>query len=234
MIGRSLFVAALSCLVPILAFAQSAEGTDFMGLPAGELTAGIKAGTLGIGGEIGYRPFSMFGARIDGEAFSFSDDGIRAGHTNYNATANLESYGALADLYPFGESFRITAGMRLNENDVTGQSQSVTVGGLTVPTSGFGTENARLTFDKLSPYVGVGWGGAITPGLNFTSDIGVMFHGNPKASVTASPNAAGAALLAATGTNLNATVASDRASLQSAVNGYDYYPVIELGLTYKF
>jgi hypothetical protein len=233
MICRSLLIAGLSVLVPVIAFAQSAGNTDFMGLPAGELTAGIKGGTLGIGGEIGYRPLSMFGARIDGEAFSF-DDNFHAGRTDYHATANLQSYGALADLYPFGESFRVTGGLRLNENDVVGNAQTVTIGGVAVPASTFGSETGRITFDKLSPYVGFGWGGTITPGLNFTSDFGVMFHGNPKGSVTASPNATGAALLASSATSLAGFQASEQSSLQHAINGYDYYPVIELGLTYKF
>ncbi len=252
---RLLAFAGLSLLIPVAANAQNSAnypynpssdygsphassaapsgGDDFLGIPAGEITAGIKAGTLGIGGEVGYRPFAMFGARIDGEAFSFSDT-INAGHINYDASANLQSYGALADFYPFGQSFRLTGGLRLNQNELRGQSESVSVGGVTVPTSEFGSVGAKVTFDKFSPYVGVGWGGTITPGLNFTSDIGVMFNGNPKASLTASPNATGAALLASTGTNLNALTASERSSLQNAVNGYQYYPVIEIGLTYKF
>ncbi len=253
---RSAFAfAALALLVPTVATAQtyaepqyhsadsytgssgsapaSSGGSDFLGLPDGELSAGAKLGTLGIGGELGYRPLSMFGARIDGEAFSFSDT-ITAGHVNYNANANLQSYGALADLYPFGESFRVTAGLRLNENELRGQSQSVRIDGQNVPTSEFGGIGAKVTFDKTSPYVGFGWGGTIAPGLNFTGDFGVMFNGNPKASLTASPNGAGAALLALTGQNLNTLVASERSSLQNAVNGYAYYPVIEIGLTYKF
>ena len=208
----------------------SQSGTDFLGLRAGSFTAGVEIGTLGIGPQLGYRPLSMLGFRVDADYFSFSDS-FRAGHVQYNATAHLESYGALADFYPFGESFRLTGGLRLNENDIRGESTAVTVGTpagqVTVPTAQFGTLGAKVTFDKLSPYVGFGWGGTIAPGLNFTGDFGVMFNGNPKASVDA--NGPAAALAYGSG-----GVATARSDLQGYVDGYEYYPVIEIGLVYKF
>ena len=235
MIGRSLVIAGLSMLVPVLAFAQSTSANttpNFMGpLEPGSVTAGVKAGTLGIGAEIGYRANPIFGARIDGEGFSYDDNNLHAGRTNYNANLHLESYGALADVYPFGASFRVTGGLRLNENAITGHSVSESVGGATVPTSALATANAKITFDKTSPYVGFGWGGTITPGLNFTSDFGVMFHGNPKASLTATSTGVAPAASVASAA---AEIASDQTSLQRDVNGYKYFPVIEIGLSYKF
>jgi hypothetical protein len=241
MFRRTLAVAGLVAMLSPAAFAQetTSTGNDFLGIPDGELSAAIKLGTLGIGGELGYRPFEMFGARIDTGNFSFSDS-FRAGRTEYNATANLQSYGALADLYPFGESFRVTAGLRLNENDIRGNStnQNLRFDNLNVPSAEIGNIGAKITFDKLSPYVGFGWGGTLAPGLNLTTDFGVMFHGNPKSSVNANLTPTGQAALgyggAAAQALLNSEVASDGAELQHYVNGYDFYPVIEIGLSYKF
>ena len=113
-----------SASAPVVTTANPAAGQDMFGLPDGTFSGGVKFGTLGIGGEVGYRPFSMFGVRLDGEAFSFSDD-FDAGRTRYHATAELQSYGALADLYPFGESFRITGGLRLNENQLRGNATDI-------------------------------------------------------------------------------------------------------------
>ncbi len=257
---RVLLTTALS-FAPVAAFAQtyasppaaypdaqpagtmSSGGTNFLGQPDGTFSAGAKIGTLGIGGEVGYRPLQLFGVRLDGEAFSFDDD-IRAGRTEYHATAELQSYGALADLYPFGESFRLTGGLRLNENQLRGNAQSIqtTVAGqrVDVPVDEFGELGAKVTFDKLSPYLGFGWGGTIAPGLNITTDFGVMFNGNPKASVDAGLNTNGVALshtgygAALVNQYASAGLASEQAQLQHYVNGYDFFPVIEIGLTYKF
>jgi hypothetical protein len=265
---RRAALASVFFLLPVVAFAQnssssmyadaqtpgeaygeqsagsSSSGTGLFGQPDGAFSAGAKIGTLGIGGEVGYRPWQMFGVRIDGEAFSFDDNGIRVGRTNYNASANLQSYGALADLYPVGESFRITGGLRLNENELRGSATSVTTSILgrstTIPVDDFGELGGKVTFNKLAPYLGFGWGGTLAPGLNITTDFGVMFQGNPKASVAAGLNSTGQALANSTfsaglvneyvGTGL----AAEQAELQHYVNGYDFFPVIEIGLTYKF
>ena len=67
-----------------------------------------------------------------------------------------------------------------------------------------------------------------------------MFNGNPKASVNAGLNATGVALAGTPGgaalvnQYANAGLASERAQLQGYVDGYRYYPVIEIGLSYKF
>jgi hypothetical protein len=252
---RTALLASLIALSPLAAMAQNSGSypenaplavSDDGGLfafKADQFTAGVKIGTLGIGGEVGYRPLDMFGVRVDGEAFSFSDN-ITAGHVNYHATAELQSYGALADLYPFGAAFRVTGGLRLNENEARGQSTSVqaTINGqrVTVPTSDFGDLGAKVTFDKLSPYVGFGWGAEIIPNLELTTDFGVMFNGNPKASVNGGLNANGVAAVNALGGGSAAAqltaagIASARSSLQGYVDGYEYYPVIEIGLAYKF
>jgi hypothetical protein len=210
--------------------AVSDDTGGLFGQPPGAFSAAVKLGTLGIGGEVGYRPLSYFGLRIDGEAFSFSDT-ITAGRVNYNATAELQSYGLLADVYPFGESFRLTGGLRLNENEIRGQAESVrlntSLGPITVPTGAAGSLGGKVTFDKLSPYTGFGWGGSIAPGLSLTTDFGVMFNGNPKGSVAASGPLAGVAY--STG-----SVAAAQSDLQNAINGYKYFPVIEIGLSYKF
>jgi hypothetical protein len=127
-------------------------------------------------------------------------------------------------------AFRISAGARLNENDLRGASnpnQSVSFGGVTTTAGSFGSIAGKVTFDKLSPYVGFGWDAEIIPHLVFTSDLGVMFNGNPKASLTANGPA-----LAIPGAA--AALQREQAEVQDAVNGYDYYPVLELGLAYKF
>ncbi len=61
-------------------------------------------------------------------------------------------------------------------------------------------------------------------GVNFYFDLGVMFQGNPKASLSA---ACGPSLSAA-------NVAAEAIDLQNSINNFKYYPVINVGVTIGF
>jgi hypothetical protein len=222
-ISKVLFAALL-----LLPFAAHADD-DANPVSLDKFSAGARLGTLGIGPDVDWRPESLVGVRADAGFFGF-DENFHAGRVEYNGNVHLESYGLTADVYPFMGAFRVSAGARLNENDLRAQSapgQALTFGSVTLPASSFGTVAGKVTFDKFSPYLGFGWDAEILPHLMFTSDLGVMFNGNPKASVIASGPAAAIPGSAA-------TVAGYQQDVQNAVNGYAYYPVLEIGLAYKF
>ena len=63
-------------------------------------------------------------------------------------------------------------------------------------------------------------------GLHFNSDIGVMYQGAPKASITAT-NPTGNSQLAS-------DVQAVQAKLQSDLNSFRLYPAVQLGLVCRF
>jgi uncharacterized protein (DUF2062 family) len=82
--------------------------------------------------------------------------------------------------------------------------------------------NAELTFNKVAPYIGIGFDNPLAgaPGLGFTFDLGTFFQGGPKASMTA--------------TKLLTPSASQSGILEDDLKALKFYPVLSFGLYYKF
>ena len=85
--------------------------------------------------------------------------------------------------------------------------------------------------NKLAPYLGVGYGNVAGAGVNFYFDLGVVFQGSPKASLSAT---CGASLSVAQCSQLQTDVAAERSSLERSLDKYKYYPVGQIGITIGF
>ena len=71
----------------------------------------------GAGG--GYRFTEFFGLRANSGDYSYNHS-VDSSDFNIDGKAKLKSIGVLADFYPFGGSFRISAGLRSNNNRFAG------------------------------------------------------------------------------------------------------------------
>ncbi len=216
-----LAVAALA-LAASPAFASGLNSVD----------VGLSAGTLGYGPQVGMTIVpNKFDARLNFGYLSYSYNTTSNG-VYYNGHLKLDNLGLLGDWHPFAGSFRITAGAFYNDNrfNLTGQPSGAgtyTFNGTTYTAAQAGSVNANVSFNSIAPYIGFGWGdGGSGAGLHFTSDFGVMYQGSPSASITATGAAADPALAK--------DVAAAQSQLQSDLNSFQWYPVIQLGLVYRF
>ena len=141
----------------------------------------------------------------------------------------MQSLQALADWHPWKSSFRVSGGLVYNNNKFDGKAYPT--GGILVLggnqqkyTVGDAHVDATVDFNKIAPYLGIGWGR--TPkntGLSFTSDLGILYAGTPKTSLTT------------VDFNANATdLANANAALKDSLNGYRFYPLISVGIGYSF
>ena len=202
-------------------------------LPAyADVTINGKVSTLGLGMEVAFPMVQSIDGRIGLNTFKYNNinktstsNGLA---TDYNGDLNLSSLEALADWHPFTGSFRMSGGLIYNKNNLNMTARptggSVNIGGQTYTgvTSGQYV-NAAIEFKKVAPYLGIGWGR--TPkntGLSFTSDIGIMYQGSPKANVTT--NVPGA----------SASINQANSDLNSSLSSYKFYPVISVGVGYTF
>ncbi|NUU03660.1 hypothetical protein HNO84_18780 [Herbaspirillum robiniae] len=156
---------------------------------------------------------------------------------NYDAKAKLRTFDALLDWFPFANEFRLSGGVIYNGNkvDATGTPKAngtYTINGNTYTASQAGQVDGRIDFKKFAPYLGLGYGNALAPnkGWGFTADVGVMFQGNGSTSVSNSGCTASALIC----TQLARDVAAENAELNDKVHGYNLYPVVRLGVSYKF
>ena len=218
---KTIAAAAVSAALAVPAFADG----------LGDPSVGLIAGTLGAGAQIGWTIVpNQYDARLSlgylNRSYNTTSNGVA-----YNGDLKLSNVGLLGDWHPWQGSFRLTGGVFYNGNkfDLNAQPTggTYTFNGNTYTAAQVGSANASVTFNSVAPYVGFGWGdGGSGAGLHFTSDIGVMYQGSPKASITAT-NPTGNAQLAA-------DVQASQAKLQSDLNRYQWYPVVQVGVVYRF
>jgi len=198
---------------------------------AAPLDAGITAGSLGYGPQVGMVIVpNKFDARLNFGYLSYSYN-TTSQNVAYSGHLKLNNLGLLGDWHPFAGSFRLTAGAFYNDNkfDLSGQPSagSYTFNGNTYTAAQVGSVNANVSFNSIAPYVGFGWGDdSSSAGLHFTSDFGVMYQGRPNATITATGAAANPALAR--------DVHAAQSQLQSDLNSFQWYPVVQVGLVYRF
>ncbi len=189
-----------------------------------------SVGTEGAGLGYGYDVTSYLNLRaeFDGIAFSHSFD---SGDLRYDGRVNLYHGGLLADLFPAPSvvPFRFTAGLLIGGDNIDATANSMTgtytLNGVTVPTNGE-TIHARAKFPTVRPYLGIGFGhNPSHRGLSAFFDAGVAF-GRPHVDYDVPAdiaNAAGAQ-----------NVAAEEAELQNKADRLRFYPIVKIGVTYRF
>lgn len=182
----------------------------------------VHVSTLGGGLAVAFPATNTVDARVGFNTFhrNFTKTTTNAnGTVNNDASLNLSTLELLADWHVFNGITHLTAGVMYNNNKVDMNA----VGSYVINGTTYNTPlTASIAFNKLAPYLGFGWSGrAKNTGWSFKSDIGIMYQGSPKATVTAPGVAA-------------ADVATQQASVNDSLKNFKYYPVISLGIGYAF
>jgi len=220
----------------VAAAALACGGNAFAADDAGEgghLQVGVIGGTLGVGPEVGYRINRMFGVRANGGFLSYSDDGDEDDY-DYEGKLKLKSLGAMADIYPFGGSFRLSVGARSSRNRVTAvvtPTTNIDIGDETYTPAQAGILTGEVKFKKFAPTVMLGWGGKLKGGLHFGIEAGLVMQGSPQAEVRSQ------------GSSLEGTpaFAQFQAELQQEVDeaeedakDFKFWPVLQFHLSWRF
>jgi hypothetical protein len=210
--------------------------------PAGaaDLAIGGKAGTLGAGVELTVGLSPQWNGRFGLNAFDYSDRREASG-IEYDAEAQLRTAAALLDFHPGGHGFRLTAGAIWNGTKVEGSSLPPSsgfyeLGDVLVPVTLLGTLDAEADFDPVAPYLGLGWGNAVGANqkVGFSFEVGALFQGKADVELTPviSPDSPLNNPLAREA--LQILIEREEAELEDEAADYDVYPVVSLGVTYRF
>ncbi|NMM28292.1 MAG: hypothetical protein HHJ12_13635 [Glaciimonas sp.] len=175
-------------------------------------------------------------ARVGLNYLDYSYSGATSS-VDYDFKLKLTTVDALLDYYPTSSNFRLTGGLVYNGNKITANAKSNATGSYTLnnkiyDAASAGKIDGKIDFRKVAPYLGIGWGNAVAQdgGWGFTSDLGVMFQGSPDTSLTNS----GCTALQAICTDLANSVAVENVSLADKASKFKAYPVLRVGLSYKF
>jgi len=190
---------------------------------ADDFAIAAKVGTLGLGVEATTNIVPLFAnVRLQANGFNYNTT-ITDTNVTYDAKLKLATVGLLADIYPFAGKFRVTGGAYYNGNKLTMNARSlgnVVIGGTTYTSP---VVTSTVDFNKFSPYVGIGWGDAISSGspIGFSFELGAMYMGKPKTSIVAPGVSA-------------ADIAIEKRQLDNALKNMQFYPVASIGVNFKF
>ena len=202
---------------------------------SGDVSIGVKGGTLGIGLEAGLDLSGYFGLRAGINYLKFDFD-TTISSIDYNFEPEFFNGSLLLDLHPFANSFRLTGGAYVNNNkvDVSGTYRR----DLIPPEYDRFSEMINLAqvkgsvdFNSVAPYVGIGWTtNQNEPGWGVDLDLGVMFQGAPSVSelYVDDPWGLGDSELA------KRLLEGERQAIEDELDKFQYYPVASVAVTYKF
>ncbi|MFT7388261.1 MAG: hypothetical protein ACI8VC_001506 [Candidatus Endobugula sp.] len=123
---------------------------------------GAGAGTTGLSVNGTYQLIDNFNIRGVYATYDFTQNDIESS-TAYQFDIALDTLSLLLDWHPFASSgFRASIGVVNNGTHysakTTQTSGSITVGSSSFLASDIGTINAKVDYDSVAPYVGIGWG----------------------------------------------------------------------------
>jgi hypothetical protein len=256
---RRLFM--ISCAALIL-FSSSAvradDGDDGTAVAAGQFrprpvsngephfAVGVKAGTLGVGFQVGTGLTRRINLRGGANFFNYNDSLTQDG-VLYKGTLQLRSVEAKVDLFVVG-GFRVTPGLLLyNNNNVSATATvpngtSITLGGVSYtsnpadPLHG----NASIGFSKFAPTLGIGFGNLLPRSArhwSLSTDIGVAFSDSPAFALGLTGSACvnnGTICQPATTPSVAANVEAQRVKIQNDIKDFKYYPEVSLMFGWKF
>jgi hypothetical protein len=196
-----------------------------------------------VGVDAGYKFSPNLHARLGLNTVGFNVDYTSQG-IDYKAKFNPTNVHLLGDFFPFGGGLRLTGGLvfQSNQFNATGTPNSsavpggiptqINLGGTTYNISDVGTVSSEGSFsNSVAPYLGIGFGTPISPGLGFNFDAGVMFAGSANVKLRANiPSTVPAALQ----DQIRTSLADQERRTNSDIGSFNVYPVISVGISYAF
>ena len=210
----------------------------------------VKFSLLGAGIETSMRVSHRSNVRAGFNMFSydrtFDKDGI-----SYAGQLQFKTIEAHYDFFPWAGNFHISPGVLAYLGDpitataTAPANQSFSLGDFTYysdpanPAHGTG----KINFNRAAPTITVGWGNLASrkEGKHFTVpfEIGAAFQGSPKASLNLAGNVCATApgvdcVNAATDPTVQSNVISEQNKVNNSMSFFKVYPIISIGVGYKF
>ena len=190
----------------------------------------LKAGTIGIGIDVTKSISPQFNGRIGASFFKYNQTGqtVAENPVDYDLDIKMNVFSLLFDYYPFRSGFRLSAGMMYNNFDVTGSgmaAKNYLFDGITYTPEDIGeltvTTEASL---KFAPYLGMGFGNPVAGNkkLGFVIEVGALYIGPPDVSLTAEKD------------SMIFPTTDQEEEAEDYIKDLKWYPVLNVGLSYKF
>ena len=215
---------------------------------SGSVGIGAKASLLGGGFEVAARVTHRTNVRAGMNFFSYSrtfhKDGVA-----YDGQLSLKTFEAHYDFFPFAGSFHVSPGLLayigdpITANTSVPGGQSFTLGGNTfisdpaAPVTG----NGKINFNRAAPLATIGWGNLVprraSKHFSVPFEIGVGFQGTPKTTLNLTGNVCnspGINCRSVADPIVQAAIQSEQHKINNDLSPLKAYPILSIGLGYKF
>ena len=200
---------------------------------AGEQMAfGMKMGSGGVGLEVTSEGDYDVNMRYLLTWLQYKRKGVDS-DVYYQGEVTPLHIGVNADYYPSEGGFRFTGGLFYNGTKLSANGYATNgtfdLGGTTYTAAQAGTLDVTVEWNKIAPYIGIGWGNPFRSFSPWTIsfDFGLMYQGNAKATGFANGP------LSADPT-FRANLKNELKQLESSLQTLQWFPVLALTITYKF
>lgn len=192
---------------------------------------GVKAGTLGAGVEASVSLVSNLNLRLGANKFKYEFDDT-LDDIKYNTELDLNSQSLMLDWHPFGGSFRLSAGVFRNRNEVSAVGTPTTgaqIGDTFYSPAQIGTVSGTVSLDPSASYLGIGWGNAVGKNkrFGFIVDLGVLFQKSPDVTLSTTG-------LLSSDPGFQADLRQEELNIEADIEDFEAYPVVSLGFSFRF
>lgn len=154
----------------------------------------VTVGTQGIGMDVGYSFNKYLKLRVRGTYFPKYERTDEWDDISVDSSFKSNSCGLILDYHPWGESFRISAGLCVSPLKVEAdgslndafQGGTYRLGNYEYTVNGAGHLRGKYEWETVQPYIGIGWSCSSKSrhAWYFTADIGVNIMGKGDLSVS--------------------------------------------------
>ena len=219
---------------------------------------GAHGGTAGVGASAAWDFHDKLAVRAIANRFNYDRKETVSGK-RYKGKLELANFGLLLDWHPFDNGFRVSGGAILNRNEINARTTGANFelgdgGGGRMYT---GEVRANVDFRNFAPYLGVGYdGGRGKKGFSFFAEAGAMFQGKARLTGKGNVRIAGGGdarcdfTISRSGqANFDNSVGctalrrvpgvrddirQEHEKLNDKLKNFKVYPVVALGVIYRF
>lgn len=227
-----------STLLISIASVIAVAATAFQTARAADTGAGLRIGTLGAGVDFDIALVDRVNLRVGYSAYNIHRN-VEQTDVTYDGDLKLSNPAVTIDWFPLDSGFRaslgaVGSGTRVDVTGMPNSSAQYVINGVTYTAAQLTSLNGRFRFgNTISPYMGIGWGNPVKSGqkLTFLVDVGVVYGGTP--DVTLNANCA-STVPTTICSQLARDIEAERQKLVDQLTTIKWYPVISLGMGYRF
>lgn len=196
------------------------------------VAVGATAGTSGVGLDVQVKLGPIFTLRGSLDRLTHSAD-ERYDGVDYNADLTFDTVGAFIDMHPMANGLLISGGAYLGDRDIAlaaTPTGPVEIGGQTYSASQVGTLNGAVKLGDVAPFIGLGWDDTLyrSGRWGFRAVAGVAWSDAPEVALTST----GGSL--SNDATFQARLRDESQRITEETEGYGLFPIIQVGLNYKF